>query len=194
MTNISKNKKREKLSTDVKIYYILLITAVLIVIGIVACARLQPEIEEKRAQEIVEKEDQILEEMSGKMQAGGLAYCIVESRERDEYALEDDLLQIQYNWNYYIFWNRAGEKGEDCAKELLPEVERLYKAYGITQISAGKEIQSFTLGKSPILRAEIFYLPGELIHSTLDRKDLIYHGLGDAQKVADNWYWVEYPA
>ncbi|WP_066685610.1 hypothetical protein [Christensenella intestinihominis] len=194
MTNISKNKRSEELSTDVKIYYILLIAAVVIVISIVACARLQPQMEEKRVQEIVEKEALALEEISGKMQAGGLAYCTVESRERDGNKLKDDLLQIQYNWKYYIFWNRAGEKGKKCAEEILPEVERLYKTYGITQISPGNEIQSFTLGKRPVLHTEIFYLPGELIHSTLNRKSLVYYGLGDARKITDNWYWAEYPA
>ena len=72
MKNTSKNEEKGTVSLDVKIFYIILIVIALVFVGMLACARIQPKQELKRAPEIVEKDKETLLDLSDRLLKSGV--------------------------------------------------------------------------------------------------------------------------
>ena len=196
MKNTSKNEEKWTVSLDVKIFYIILIVIALVFVGMFACARIQPKQELKRAHEIVEKEKETLLDLSDRLLKSGVGDYNVENSE-GYYVMKSagiEPLEIKYHGKWYTFFGDDAKDQRDYAEKLLPELERLYRTYGITGVTIEKGFLTFDLGLSPVLHSSCFYLPEDLMYTEASKRELEFRGYDNiVEEIAQGWYLLTYP-
>lgn len=196
MKNTSENEEKWTVSLDVKIFYIILIVIALVFVGMFACARIQPKQELKRAHEIVEKEKETLLDLSDRLLKSGVGDYNVENSE-GYYVMKSagiEPLEIKYHGKWYTFFGDDAKDQRDYAEKLLPELERLYRTYGITGVTIEKGFLTFDLGLSPVLHSSCFYLPEDLMYTEASKRELEFRGYDNiVEEIAQGWYLLAYP-
>ena len=192
ITNISA-EENERMSKGKIAGYITLVIVVALILWFIYYLFGVPAAEVQRAEQTVQKDGAVLLNIADEMRELGIADI---NREGYHYyePTEETFPKIEYNKIYYSIVTREKDAAEK-ARELLPELERLHGAYGITQYHLMSGYLEFAVDAPPGPVPRIIYFPGSLIYSKeLSEKELKRgEGLNIVKDLGNCWYLAGYP-